>query len=82
MKYVAVHDCTNILPNTLQWRQNERDGISNPQPQDSLLYRFLRLRSKKISKLRVIGICEGNSPSPMAGEFHAQGANNAENVSI
>ena len=34
----------------------------------------------KISKLRVPGLCEGNSPG--AGEFPAQMAINAENVSI
>ena len=37
-------------------------------------------RSKKTSKLRVIGLCEGNSPG--TGEFPAQRASNAENVSI
>ena len=37
-------------------------------------------RWKKISKLRVTGLCEGNSP--MTGEFPAQRASNAENVSI
>ena len=35
---------------------------------------------KKPSKLRVIGLCEGNSP--VTGEFPAQRASNAENVSI
>ena len=37
-------------------------------------------RSKKTSKLRVTGLCEGNSP--VTGEFPAQRASNAENVSI
>ena len=37
-------------------------------------------RSKKTSKLRVTGLCVGNSPG--TGEFPAQMANNAENVSI
>ena len=37
-------------------------------------------RSKKISKLRVTGLCAGNSP--VTGEFPAQMATNAENVSI
>ena len=32
---------------------------------------------QKLSKLRVIGFCEGNSP--MTGEFPAQMASNAEN---
>ena len=35
---------------------------------------------KKTSKLRVTGLCEGNSP--VTGEFPAQRASNAENVSI
>ena len=35
---------------------------------------------KKTSMLRVTGLCEGNSP--VTGEFPAQGASNAENVSI
>ena len=37
-------------------------------------------RSKKTPKLRVTGLCEGNSP--VTGEFPAQRACNAENVSI
>ena len=41
---------------------------------------FFRRRSKKTSKLRVTGLCVGNSP--VAGEFPAQMDNNAENVSI
>ena len=35
---------------------------------------------RKITKLRVTGLCEGNSP--VTGEFPAQRASNAENVSI
>ena len=34
----------------------------------------------KTYKLRVIGLCEGNSP--MTGEFPSQRASNAESVSI
>ena len=37
-------------------------------------------RSKKTSKLRVTGLYAGNSP--VTGEFPAQKASNAENVSI
>ena len=37
-------------------------------------------RSKKIPKLRVIGLCAGNSP--VTGEFPTQMVTNAENVSI
>ena len=64
----------------LRWRHNEHDGVSNHQPRDCLLNRLLRRRSKKTSKLRVTGLCEGNSP--VTGEFPAQRASNAENVSI
>ena len=65
---------------TLRWRHNGHDGVSNHQPRDCLLNRLFRCRSKKASKLRVTGLCEGNSP--VSGEFPAQRASNAENVSI
>ena len=54
----------------LQWRHNERDGVSNQRRLDYLLSRLFRRRSKKTSKLRVTGLCEGKSP--MTGEFPAQ----------
>ena len=65
---------------TLRWRHNGHDGISNHQPHDCLLNRLFRRRSKKTSKLRVTGLCAGNSL--WTGEFYAQMASNAENVSI
>ena len=65
---------------SLPWRHNECDGVSNHQPHDCLLNRLFRCRWKKTSKLRVIGLCAGNSP--MTGEFPEQRASNAENVSI
>ena len=64
----------------LQWRHNGRDGISNHQSHDCLLDRLFRCRSKKTSKLQVTGLYAGNSPG--TGEFPAQMASNAENVSI
>ena len=64
----------------LQWRHNGRDGFSNHKSHDYLLNRLFRRRSKKTSKLRVTGLCAGNSP--VTGEFPAQMASNAENVSI
>ena len=60
----------------LQWRHNGLDGVSNHQPHDYLLSRLFGRRSKKISKLRVTGLCEGNSPG--TGEFPAQMTSNAE----
>ena len=44
------------------------------------IQRLFMCRSKKTSKLRVTGLCVGNSP--VAGEFPAQRASNAENYSI
>ena len=64
----------------LLWRHNDPDGVSNHQPHDCLLNRLFGHRSKKTSKLRVTGLCAGNSPE--TGEFPAQMASNAENVSI
>ena len=61
---------------TLRWRHNERDSVSNHQPQDCLLNRLFRRRSKKTSKLRVTGLCVGNSPG--TAEFPAQMASYAE----
>ena len=65
---------------SLWWRHNGCDSVSNHQPRDCLLNRLFRRRSKKTSKLRVTGLCVGNSPG--TGEFPAQMASNAENVSI
>ena len=67
-------------PLSLQWRHNERDGVSNQQRIDCLLNLLFRRRSKKTSKLHVTGLCEGNSP--VTGEFPAQRTSNAENISI
>ena len=50
------------------------------QPHHCLFNRLLRRRSRKTSKLRVTGLCTGNSP--VTGEFPAQMASNAENISI
>ena len=47
---------------TLPWRHNDHNGVSNHQPHGCLLNRLFRRRSKKTSKLRVTGLCVGNSP--------------------
>ena len=65
---------------TLPWRHNEHDDVSNHQPHHCLLNSLFGRRSKKTSKLRVTGLWVGNSPG--TGEFPAQMASNAENVSI
>ena len=71
-----------IIPSgvPLQWRHNECDGISNHQHHECLLNPLFRHRSKKISKLHVTGLCEGNSL--VTCEFPAQRASKAEKVSI
>ena len=71
-------DVTVVL--SLRWLHNGRENVSNHQPHHCILNRFFRDRSKKTSKPRVTGLCEGNSPG--TGEFPAQMASNAENVSI
>ena len=50
---------------TLQWRHNDHDCVSNHQPRGCLLNRIFRRGSKKTSKLRVTGLCVGNSPGPV-----------------
>ena len=59
---------------------NGRDSVSNHQPHGCLLNLLFEHRSKKTPKLRVTGLCAGNSPE--TGKFPAQMASNAENVSI
>ena len=61
---------------SLQWRHHGRDDVSNHQPHNCLLNCLFRRRSKKTSKLRVPGLCAGNSP--VTGEFPAQMASNVE----
>ena len=74
-----LHTCFS-----LRWRHNGRDSVSNHQPHDCLLNRLFGRRSKKTSKLCVIGLCAGNSAghSPGSGEFPAKIVSNAENVFI
>ena len=72
--------CIIITQFSLQWRHNERDGVSSHQPHDCLINDLFRHRWKRASKLHVTGLCEGNSP--VTGKFPAQRASNAENVVI
>ena len=69
-----------LPPLSFQWRHNGRVGVSNHLPHDCLLNGIFRRRSKKTQKLRVTGLCEGNSP--VTGEFPSQRASKAENVSV
>ena len=64
-------NCRRLLGNpglaTLQWRHNGHVGVLNHQPHDCLLNRIFGRRKKNPSKLRVTGLCMGNSP--VTGEF-------------
>ena len=77
---VPVSSTPHGILNPLLWRHNGRRSVSNHQTHDCLLKHLFRRRSKKASKLRVTGLCTGNSPG--TGEFPAQMVSNAENVSI
>ena len=77
---VCIVFCDYNCDLSLQWRHNWHNGVSNHQPHDCLRCRLFSRRSYETSKLRVTGLCEGNSP--MTGEFPAQRASNAEEVSI
>ena len=57
---VFTRSCCALCRRTLRWRHNDCDGVSNHQPHDCLLKRLFRRISKKTSKLRVTGLCEGN----------------------
>ena len=67
--YIYIYICLTIhgllsiildLINYLQWLYNEWDGVSNHRRLDCLFKRLFWRRSKKTSKLRVTGLCEGN----------------------
>ena len=67
-------------PFSLLWRHNGRDSVSNHQPHEGLFNRLIQRISKKTSKVNVTGLCTRNSLG--TGEFPAQMASNAKNVSI
>ena len=75
--YISVYDFCNhrikliFIHETLS--HNERDGASNRQGLDCLFNHLFRGRSKKTSKLRVTGLCEGK---PTTGKFPAQRESN------
>ena len=69
-----------IFIKTLKWHHNECDSVSNPQRLECQLNRLFRRRYKKTSKLRVAGLCDGNSS--VTGEFPAPRTSNEETVSI
>ena len=64
ISYISLagdHSGAGVTYITLLWPHNGRDCVSNHQPHDCLLNRLFRRRSKKTSRLRVTGLCAGNS---------------------
>ena len=66
---------------TLQWRHNERVGVSNHQPHDCLFTQPLiqGVDQRKHQSSASLAFAEN---SPVIGEFPAQRVSNAENFSI
>ena len=56
---LVCHYCVSVA---LLWCHNGHNSVSNHQRLYCLLNRFYEHRSKKTSKLRVTGLCAGNSP--------------------
>ena len=79
-EYSSSNPQDQLARTAWQLRHNERDGVSNHRRHDCLLNRLFRRWSKKTSKLRVTGLCEGNSPVTV--EFPSQRDSDVENVSI
>ena len=75
-----THKMYHIIKYALHCRHIRHDRVLNHHPHNCLPNRLFRRRSKKISKLRVTGLCAGNSP--VTSEFPAQRASNVENFSI
>ena len=68
-KHISVGGSRTSFKFSLQWRHDERDGVSNHRRFGCLLNRLFRRKSKK-TKFRVTGLCEGNLP--VTGEFPSQ----------
>ena len=73
---------SNLVPMQLFYN-NYNDvimGVLNHRRPDCLLNRLFKRRSKKASKLRIPGLCEGNSQ--VTGEIPTQRPVNPKNISI
>ena len=71
-----TRSCIQSQTYSLEWRHYERECVLTHQRLDCLLNRLFWRRSKKISKPRVTGLCEGNLPVSVG--FPSQKASNAE----
>ena len=76
------YDCSCVNQAILRYNDVIMSAMASQIISMTIVYSnvYSRCRSKKTSQLRVTGLCEGNSP--VTGEFPAQRASNAENVSI
>ena len=74
--------CPKILNLCIHYTDVIMGAMASQIPSLTIVYSTVcsGRRSKETSKLRVTGLCEGNSP--VTGEFPAQMASNAVNVSI
>ena len=89
--HITIHHITSHITShhiiifsqsiSLQWHHNEHDDGPNHGRLCCLLNRLFRHRSKKTSKLRVTGLCEGNPLMTPRG-FPSQRSINTENVLI
>ena len=70
----------SITHTALQWRYKKPNSVSNHRHLDCLLNPLFRHTSKKTSKLRVAGLCDGKPP--VTSGFPSHRARNAENASI
>ena len=59
---LIILDSQKELIISLQWHHNGRDGVSNHQPTIVYSIVYLSADQRKQLKLRVTGLCEGNSP--------------------
>ena len=78
---VSQHICALSInaANTLQWRHHGHDGVSNHQPHDYLRNRYSGTDQRKHQSSASLAFVRGFHRT---GEFPAQRASNAENVSI
>ena len=64
--HAAYIELANTVPADVRcillWHHNGRHGVSNHQPYECLLKCSFKHRSKKTPKLRIAGLCGGNSP--------------------
>ena len=71
-----------VLPNRIHYNEATISMMASQITSISIVYSTIRsgIDQRKKSKLRVTGLCEGNSP--VTGKFPTQRASNTENVSI